>query len=183
MSFVTVPGGPQYTRLVLVVCINGPINSGKSTIGRLLAERIDGAVFVEGDDHDRHGAALDEVIRAGVARLAGIIREQRGVSVLVMAFPLRSEDYSQLCVAAAEVGAEICCVTLSPTEEVALGRRGGRELDARERARVREMYAEGYARREFSDLVVDNSETTVEESVEAIGRWLNGRYPSAAARL
>lgn len=160
---------------MIVLCINGAINTGKTTVGRLLAARIPGACFVDGDDHDRHGSALDLVIEAGVERLVAAIGEYAGrAGVLVLAYPLREPDYSRLRAAAGVVGAEIRCVTLAPSMEVALSRRGERRLSEAERARVREMYAEGYAGRGFSGLVVDSSDLSVEETVEMVRGWLGG---------
>lgn len=158
---------------MIVLCINGAINTGKTTVGRLIGARVPGACFVDGDDHERRGASLDIVIEAGVDRLVAAIGEHAGrARVLVLAYPLREPDYARLREAAGEVGAEIRCVTLAPSMEVALSRRGERQLSKTERARVAEMYAEGYAGREFSGLVLDNSDLSVEETVEMVRAWL-----------
>jgi Mg-chelatase subunit ChlI len=38
--------------MLTVIHLNGPTNSGKSSVGRALADLLPGAVFIYGDDHD-----------------------------------------------------------------------------------------------------------------------------------
>ncbi|QIG48744.1 hypothetical protein G5V57_14025 [Nordella sp. HKS 07] len=52
--------------------------------------------------------------------------------------------------ASAKRGAKLVVVTL----EVVLEDRGSRALDDEERVRIREIYEEGYASRDFSDMIV-----------------------------
>ncbi len=33
-----------------VIVINGPINAGKSTVAKLLAQKVSGGIYVDGDD-------------------------------------------------------------------------------------------------------------------------------------
>ncbi len=137
---------------MVVVCINGSINSGKSTIARLLADRLPGARFVEGDDHDGHDLPFEEMIAHAVQRLATIVAEGR--ETLVIAYPLRETEFAILRDAAASRDLQLVVVTLAPPLEVVLVQRGARLLDDGERARIREMYGEGYHQRPFSDLII-----------------------------
>ena len=152
---------------MMVICINGSINSGKSTIARQLAEHLPGARFVEGDDHDGHELPFEQMIAYAVQRLAAIIAETR--ETLVIAYPLRETDFAILRDVASRRGLRLLVVTLAPPLEVALGQRGVRPLDDGERARVREMYSEGYHARAFSDLIIGGApapEAVVAEIVE-----------------
>jgi hypothetical protein len=45
-------------------------------------------------------------------------------------------------------------VTLAPPTSIGLGQRGARVLSQPEVLRAQEMYAEGYANRSFSDLII-----------------------------
>lgn len=138
----------------IVVVLNGPINAGKTTVGKALAAAIDGAVFIDGDDNGLpDGAPLDVVIEASLRRLSSEIAANPAV-VLVMAYPLREADHACLMAAANTAGRRLWTVTLAPPIEVVLGDRGDRRLDDWERARIREMYAEGYHDRAFSDLTI-----------------------------
>lgn len=160
---------------MLVICINGSINSGKSTIARLLAARL-AATFVEGDDHDGHDLPLKQMIIHAVRHLAAQIAEAS--QSLVIAYPLREEDYTTLRDAAASRGLELLVVTLSPPLDVALARRGARILNNGERARIREMYSEGYHERPFSDLVIEGT-PTADAIVDTIAGFLGSSLATA----
>jgi len=143
---------------MIVICLNGPINAGKSTIGRVLASMLPDAEFIEGDDHGiPEGVPFEEMIARATAWLAGLIAEKRR-SFLVIAYPLRPEDFILLQEAIAKRDARLFVVTLAPPMELVLKDRGERKLDDEERARIREMYDEGYATRDFSDLIVTDIE-------------------------
>jgi len=139
---------------MIVICLNGPINAGKSTIGRVLAGMLPDAEFIEGDDHGiPEGVPFQEMIERATAWLAERIGETQR-SFLVIAYPLRPEDFILLREACAKRGARLIVVTLAPPMELVLKDRGTRKLDDEERSRIREMYEEGYAGRDFSDLVI-----------------------------
>jgi ABC-type multidrug transport system fused ATPase/permease subunit len=156
-----------------IICINGPINSGKSTVGRRLAGLLPGAVFIEGDDHGApEDADLDTVIAIALARIEALIASATGD--LVIAYPLRWQDHARLAAAAGRRGARLFVATLAPPMAVALADRGGRPLSAAERDRIVEMYAEGYAGPAFSDLVLDNAGLTPDQTASAIAAALAG---------
>lgn len=152
---------------MLVICINGAINSGKSTVGLAVAQLLAPAEFIEGDAHGApDGLALDAMIDFAVARLVRLV-ETGGKEVAVIAYPLRAQDVARLRVAAAARQARLLVVTLAPPIEVALSNRGGRILSEDERTRIRAMYEEGYAQRDFSDLVLTDAES-VQDSARRI---------------
>ncbi|MGF6227206.1 ABC-type protease/lipase transport system fused ATPase/permease subunit [Inquilinus ginsengisoli] len=164
-----------------LICINGPINSGKSTVGRRLAGLLPGAVFVEGDNHGAPDEAdLDTVIAIALARIEGLIASAGGD--LVIAYPLRPQDYARLASAAGRRGARLFVATLAPPMAVALADRGGRPLSAAERDRIVEMYAEGYADPAFSDLVLDNAGLTPEQTAAVLAEALRRAIDRGPAR-
>jgi len=156
---------------MIVICINGSINSGKSTVARALAARLENARFVEGDDHDGHTLPFEDMISAALERLVREVRSDGGHDFLVIAYPLRGSDFLLLEAAAVGRGAEIAVVTLAPPLDVALSQRGDRVLDEGELERIRDMYAEGYHARPFSSLTVEGA-PPVDEVVEQIAAWL-----------
>ncbi|MGL4960297.1 MAG: hypothetical protein ACRC67_03615 [Inquilinus sp.] len=154
-----------------IICINGPINSGKSTVGRRLAALLPGAAFVEGDDHGApDDIGLDATIAAALARIEALIAAATGD--LVIAYPLRPQDHARLAAAAGRRGARLLVATLAPPMAVALADRGGRPLSAEEGDRIVEMYAEGYAGPAFSDLVLDNAGLTPDQTAAVLAAAL-----------
>ncbi|KGM30545.1 hypothetical protein, partial [Inquilinus limosus] len=77
-----------------IICVNGPINAGKSTVARRLAGLLPGAAFVEGDDHDApEGADLCTIIAAALVRIEALIAAAAGT--LVIAYPMRPQDHAR----------------------------------------------------------------------------------------
>jgi hypothetical protein len=149
-----------------LIHVNGPINSGKSSVGRALARLLPDARFIDGDDHGApEGAPLPARIAAALRRIEACIA-QTDAACLVVAYPLDQANYERLKAASEQRGMRFLVLTLAPPLTVALTDRGGRTLSPAERQRIAEMYREGYHRRPFSDVVVDTSGLTPQESAE-----------------
>ncbi|QTD93552.1 shikimate kinase [Burkholderia anthina] len=155
---------------LLVIHVNGPINSGKTTIGRALARVLPDARFIDGDDHDapedapRHAQwaiALERLV-TGIAHA----RERH----LVIAYPIGEAEFERLRAACDARDARLFVATLAPPEAVAASDRGTRTLTGWERQRIAEMYREGYAARAFSDCFVDTSNASADACAEEIAR-------------
>jgi hypothetical protein len=152
--------------MLTVIHINGPINSGKSTLGRALASSLPEASFIDGDDHEASDdAPLSVRIEAALRRIEAEIATGQG-RCLVVAYPLDNADYERLKAASDRRRARFLVLTLAPPLEVALTNRGQRALSPEEKCRIVEMYDEGYHARSFSDLVLDTSLLSLPESVE-----------------
>jgi hypothetical protein len=144
---------------VQVIILNGSVNSGKTTIGRALAAILPGAEFIDGDDHGiSRSVPFLEMIDRAIQWLVDQVATAT-VSYLVVAYPLRDSDFALLQAACAARNAGLFVATLSPPLELVLSDRGARRLDAGERNRIREMYAEGYPSRAFSDLIITDVTT------------------------
>lgn len=145
-----------------VIHLNGPINSGKTTIGHALARVLPDARFVDGDDHDApDDAPFDVQLAIALERLVTQITHARERH-LVIAYPIGEAEFERLSAACDARGARLFVVTLAPPEAVAASNRGTRALTDWERQRIAEMYREGYAARAFSDCVIDTSEASVD---------------------
>jgi hypothetical protein len=150
--------------MLTVIHLNGPINSGKSSVGLALAGLLPGAVFIDGDEHDApDDAPLDTKIQAALRRIETQI-EEATADYLIVAYPLDHEHYNQLQAASKRRGARLLVLTLAPPLEIALSDRGARKLTPSERERISEMYEEGYQARAFSDAVLDTAGLTPEQS-------------------
>nr|WP_191295089.1 shikimate kinase [Achromobacter xylosoxidans] len=155
-----------------VIHINGPINSGKSTVGAALAALLPAARFIDGDDHDAPShLPYTEQWALALARLTRLIAQAQE-RYLVIAYPLEQDSYEQILAACRQRGARLRVVTLAPTLTAAQSDRGGRILTDWERQRIAQMYLEGYAARPFSDLVLDTSATDAQASACLIAQWL-----------
>jgi hypothetical protein len=161
--------------MATAILINGPVASGKSTVASALVARVPGAVLIEGDDHIPNVAGLSREARWALA-LDGIAAQLREVLAagrpVAVAWPLTEDAFRRLVATAHDAGGEAVCITLAPPlASVLTGR--GRKLTPAECGRIREMYAEGYASRPFSDLVIDGSPTPDEAADEIIALLRN----------
>lgn len=156
---------------MLVVVLNGPINAGKTTTGQAMAAMLPDALFIDGDDHDApDGAPLAVRIAAAFDRLDHLIAAAQ-TAVLIIAVPLRNADFERVQNACRARAANLLVVTLAPPLEIALSNRGTRQLTTGEVTRSRQMYAEGYASRAFSNLVISDM-STAQATAEQICRRL-----------
>ena len=155
---------------MFVLVLNSPINAGKTTTGQAIAALLADALFVDGDDHNApDDAPLLERIAASFDRIECLI-VTASTTVLVIAVPLRDEDIARLRAACVLRSAELRVVTLAPPMDVALSDRGSRRLRPDEIDRSRQMYAEGYASRSFSDLMISEM-ATPELTARQIARY------------
>lgn len=139
---------------MIVIVLNGSINSGKTTTGQALATLLPGARFIDGDDHGiPDSVPFQQMIDRAVLWVADQITAATE-PVLVIAYPMRDSDFARLQSACAARSGRLFVATLAPPLAVALTNRGTRELDDGERDRIHEMYAEGYPTRTFSDIII-----------------------------
>ncbi|WP_367189098.1 shikimate kinase [Burkholderia sp. Ed8] len=153
-----------------VIHLNGPINSGKTTIGLALARVLPDACFIDGDDHDApDDAPLDVQWALALERLVAQIAAARERH-LVIAYPIDEAEHARLRAACDARDARLFVVTLAPPEAIAASNRGTRALTDWERSRIAEMYREGYASRPFSQMVLDTAGTTPDACAARIAR-------------
>ena len=153
-----------------VIILSGPIGAGKTTLGRALATELGGA-FIDGDDlRDRRFTWLGEVLRHKRRMLAEGMAALAHAPVLVMAQPLRCQDWLFLKGGFAKLGVPARCVTLAADPARILDPARGRRFSPGERARIAEMVAQGYASRPFSDLVVATDAAPFAETAALLAR-------------
>ncbi|WP_321790067.1 shikimate kinase [Burkholderia pyrrocinia] len=153
-----------------VIHLNGPINSGKTTIGLALARVLPDARFIDGDDHDApENAPFDVQWAIALERLVTQIANARERH-LVIAYPIGEAEFERLRAACDARDARLFVVTLAPPEAVASSNRGSRVLTDWERSRIAEMYREGYASRAFSDCVIDTSKASADACAREIAQ-------------
>jgi hypothetical protein len=140
------------------VFLNGPIGAGKTTLGQALAAEL-GAGFIDGDDHADPNRAWygsikttsESIVRTGFEIL-------KTCPVVVIAYPLARTNWIYFSRKFGDAGVRTIFVSLRARFERITDPGRGRAFSPAERIRIREMIAEGYGDRAFSDLVVDTDE-------------------------
>lgn len=150
----------------MVIFLNGSINSGKTTVGKLLASRL-GYEFLDFDDISEAMTNfnlkkdLPKVFKIGIGRINDLVNDGKNV---VAVFVVRPKDYEKLI---CEVNDKIKFVTLAPKLEIAVTNRGTRELSEWHKERVKYHYKTGIASPDFG-IIIDNSSIKPEETVDKI---------------
>ena len=156
-----------------MIWLNGTVGAGKSAVGRALAAILPGAAYVDGDDHAGPSHLPPAVgWRVALDALLRLLARPHPTRFLVVAYPLRGPDYARLRAACGRARRTVVVVTLAPPLTTTLRGRGGRELDAGERARVREMRSEGYHRRRFAALTLPNMQPSAARTARLIARLI-----------
>ena len=129
----------------MIIFICGAANAGKSTVGKLVAERIR-AAFIEGDDvrkifyKQTVEQARTQIVECVAALLHVVLKHEEKI---VVAYPLWNEDFESLKSYLADVNVPLHFVALNPRLDVAITNRGARELEAWEVDWIKELYAKG----------------------------------------
>ncbi|MBQ8256224.1 MAG: shikimate kinase [Alphaproteobacteria bacterium] len=165
---------------MLILNINGPINSGKSTVSKLLVQILSRAIFIEVDDllSDDEEKKLGLTMQAGwgerLNRLDRIIadqKNQRQYETIIFAYPMTENLYRRWS-AHIDKNTRFIAVTLAPSLENCLTNRGTRILTDWEIGRIREMYNENYHRPVNSDLIINNDGQTPHQTAKQIADYV-----------
>ena len=165
---------------MLILNINGPINSGKSTVSKLLVQILSRAIFIEVDDllSDVEEKKLGLTMQAGwgerLNRLDRIIadqKNQRQYETIIFAYPMTENLYRRWS-AHIDKNTRFIAVTLAPSLENCLTNRGTRILTDWEIGRIREMYNENYHRPVNSDLIINNDGQTPHQTAKQIADYV-----------
>lgn len=89
---------------MLILNINGPINSGKSTVSKILVQQLKSACFIEVDDllsdRERHllGLNREEGWRERIRRLQEIVRTEKRKKQyenIIFAYPMTGKLFNE----------------------------------------------------------------------------------------
>lgn len=162
-----------------IVNINGPINSGKTTVSKILVNLLPKAAFIEVDEllSDKEQISLKLDFKAGITeRLKRFDTEVKkhiasnNYDYIIFAYPMNALNYS-LWKKMVENNS-LVCITLSPSLENCLKNRGTRDLTAFEVNRIKEMYRQEYHCPSNADLIVYNDNQTPEQTAQEIFAFL-----------
>lgn len=154
----------------MILFLSGSINSGKSTVARLLVERVPRTALVEIDVvRDMvPWMPLEDSIPLNWTNAMSLIRNfVKADCNVVVPYPLSRANYERVMRELADIAVPMHVVTLAPRKDIALTNRGTRELDDWERGRIEHHYNIGINAPAFGH-IIDNSAQTVEETVGEI---------------
>ena len=161
---------------MLILNINGPMNSGKSTVSKILVNMLTNATFIEVDElmsdqkQEQLGLSLKEGWVERTKRLNKkllSLKQSKAFETIIFAYPIADNTY-QDWKAMADNQTHFLNITLAPSLEECLKNRGTRELNDWERNRIRQMYEEGYQNRPYSDFIINNDHQTPKQTAEII---------------
>lgn len=154
----------------MIIFINGSINSGKSTVSKILAKKIGNCAVIEVDELRNFVAwmPLQDSISLNWENACLLIKNfvQHDIHVIVP-YPLSQQNYELVMRQLADSTSKLYFFTLSPTLEVALTNRGNRELDEWEVNRIKYHYEIGIHKPSFGE-VIDNSKQTAQDTADVI---------------
>ena len=165
---------------MLILNINGPINSGKSTVSKILVNLLPNATFIEVDElmSDKEEAKLGLSMQDGWAERQKrlnetllALKQSRKYETVIFAYPIGENSY-KTWTSMVDKNTRFMNITLAPSLEECLKNRGTRELDDWERNRIKEMYEEGYQNRPYSDFIINNDNQTPQETAEVIKEFI-----------
>ncbi len=154
----------------MIIFLNGPINAGKSTVAKLLAEKIPNSAIVEIDAlRDMiPWMPIDQAVPINLENAAAVIRNFTKYSIsCIVPYPLSEKNCAYMTRALADIETPIHYFTLAPSIETALSGRGSRKLDDAERERIKYHYSIGIHAPSFGT-IIDNSNQTPEETAREI---------------
>ena len=159
----------------MIIFLNGSINSGKSTVAKLLAEKIPNSAIVEIDALRDMIAwmPIDQAVPINLENAVAVIRNftKHGISCIVP-YPLSEKNHAYMTETLADIRAPIHYFTLAPQIETALSDRGDRKLDDAERERIKHHYSIGIHTPSFGT-IIDSSQQTPEKTAQEILRNLD----------
>lgn len=137
------------------IFLNGPIGSGKTTLGQGVAQRL-GAGFIDGDDYSDPNrpwyCSIHTTSKAIVRTSLAALKERRAV---VVAYPLGCAQWIYFRRCLSDAGVRTRFVSLRACYSSIVAPHRNRNFSSQERQRIKAMIAEGYGERGFSDLVFD----------------------------
>ena len=124
----------------MIIFINGPINSGKSTVAKKLAAKFDKPALVEGDNLGAfiEWMNIDEAVPINLENLVSVIRNlSQHAFTIIAVYPLSESNYTFVIKELTDLKETIHVITLSPNIDKTLSDTADRKLTDLERARIR----------------------------------------------
>ena len=154
----------------MIIFLNGSINAWKSTVAKILAKKIPNTALVEVDTLREmiDWMPIDQAILINLENAVSVIKNftKKGLNTIVP-YPLSQDNYDYVLNELRNVNAKTYFFTLAPKLDKILINRGDRELNNKERERIKHHYSIGINNPSFG-IIIDNTDQTPEETVDYI---------------
>ncbi len=162
----------------MIIFINGSINAGKTTVAKILAEKIPNTANIEIDNLRGfiHWLEIDKAVPINLENAVLVINNfaKYGYNVVVP-YPLSQKDYEYLRNNLRDYINELYFFTLAPDIRKAQTDTGDRKLTQQERDRIQQHYDIGITKPLFGK-IIDNTKQTPEETANEILAYLPKDY-------
>ncbi len=154
----------------MIIFLSGSINSGKSTIAKILIKRMPDCVNLEVDkicefvDHIEKEEIEDIIFENVISLIKDYVKH--GLNVIV-SYPLSNGRFDYLESQLKENDSSIYLFTLNPRLEIAMSERGERRAKTIDSERVKFHYEIGINKLD-KGINIDNSNQTPEETIDEI---------------
>ncbi len=159
----------------MIIFLNGSINSGKTTVAKLLVKELPNTALLEID-------TLAEMIDWMQIEQSVPINLENAISLIVnfakrdlnvvVPYPLSQKNHDYIMENLKSLNTDIFIFTLDPTLDVSLSNRGSRELNDWERSRIKHHYEIGINKPTFGE-IIDNSNQSTEDTLSYILSKIN----------
>jgi len=153
----------------MIFFINGSINSGKSTVAKLLADKIGNCAILEIDNLREfiEWMPIEKAIPINLENAISLINnfDKNDLNV-VIPYPLSEKNYEYIK-NNLKVKSKIYFFTLNLKLDEVLKDRGNRKLDDWERERIKHHYKIGINKPSFGE-IINTTNQTPEETLEFI---------------
>ncbi|PJA53321.1 hypothetical protein CO166_02290 [Candidatus Roizmanbacteria bacterium CG_4_9_14_3_um_filter_36_11] len=154
----------------MILIFNGPQNSGKSTIAKLLQKHIPQLAHIEVDGLRKFIYWMDgnDAFPMSIENAILVAKNftKKGLAV-VMTYIFSDEELKNTIESLKEAEKPVHVFTFSPKLETALTNRGTRELSEYEKERIKYHYQTGINRPSIGT-IIDNTSQTPEETIKVI---------------
>lgn len=154
----------------MIIFINGSINSGKSTVAKLLTKKLPKTANIEIDSlrHFIDQVEIDKAIPINLENAVLLIKNfVKHWYNVVIPYPLSETNYQYMEDALSNIWDKIYYVTLAPDIKKALTSTAERQISDREYKRIQHHYNIGIPSPSFG-IIIDNTNQTPEETVNEI---------------
>ncbi|MCX6715570.1 MAG: hypothetical protein NT077_00970 [Candidatus Taylorbacteria bacterium] len=154
----------------MIILLNGSINSGKSTVAKLLYKSLTTSALLEIDSFHQmiEWMPIDQAVPLNLENALSVIRNFSKHNIhTIVPYPLSQKNYGYFKNGLKDLNIPVAVFTLAPTLEKALTNRGSRILDEWEKERIKYHYKIGIPTPTFGE-IIDNSEQTPEQTAKYI---------------